>query len=572
MKLSSISKVMALLLVLIMIFSFVGCSEEKENNDVSSNQSDANTTTPEADDETALEDEQLSFDDDFYLDDYFDDTYFDEEWEEDTEERVINEILIDNDSAPIQKNFLGLNGLYNCFPFMERTEGRTYTEKQAQREIELVKKMDVKMVRSFYSSLYAYDAEKGEYNWESDDMKAVYRFMKELQSADVEIGLNAGWQLVTKSSAQLDPYAGIVVEGNLQKTAENYAEWMKNSLLQFKAHGINNVTCLFMFTEPGGFNKMPNKNTNISIKKQKDPNFDLWLTLVKALDATLRAEGIRKDYLLVGPNEAHTYESWVDGTFYLPMFYQALTKANDYIDVFSHHNYLPIGDITSDVSAEQVELYWHERVDLTTELTGKRFWIDEFNIRAQAHDSAGGISMDDPWEAMQVAIITAKSMNIGIQNLFLWSLASQNWNGNGSSADHWVNGVHCTGLIPSLYLSAIPHESYYGVSLLTRYFGDGDVYGIDEGWMHSACQKDKDGNWTVVVVNTDTENADFKLDFSKKIGNTVFYRYLYNTVTQVSTENAVPIGADLAIKSSDGHFYDSLPPASFAVYTTKKPE
>ena len=90
--------------------------------------------------------------------------------------------------------------------------------------------------------------------------------------------------------------------------------------------------------------------------------------------------------------------------------------------------------------------------------------------------------------------------------------------------------------------------------------------------MHSACQKDKDGNWTVVVVNTDTENADFKLDFSKKIGNTVFYRYLYNTVTQVSTENAVPIGADLAIKSSDGHFYDSLPPASFAVYTTKKPD
>ena len=90
--------------------------------------------------------------------------------------------------------------------------------------------------------------------------------------------------------------------------------------------------------------------------------------------------------------------------------------------------------------------------------------------------------------------------------------------------------------------------------------------------MHSACQKDKNGNWTIVVVNTDTENASFKVDFTKQIGGKTFYRYLYNTVTQTSTENAVPIGADLAIKTSDGHFYDSIPAASFAVYTTKKPE
>ncbi len=567
----NLQKFFSLLLIVIMIFSVVGCRKNEDNKDNLSSESTPQSELVSSEEQTASE-ENDEFDDSDFEEDVFEDVWVDEE--ENTFD--INLITIDNASSPIHKNFLGINGLYNCFPYMERTEGRTYTEKQAQREMELVKKMDVKMVRSFYSSLYSYDEEKGLYNWESADMKAVYRFMKELQEADIEIGLNAGWQLVTKSSAQLDPYAGIIVKDDLQKTAENYAEWMKNSLLQFRAHGINNVTSLFLFTEPGGFNSLKNKDpdqfSSVSVKEIEDPNFELWLTLVKALDSELKSEGIRKDYLFVGPNEAHTYESWVDGTYYLPMFYQALTKANDYIDVFSHHNYLPIGDITTDVAAEQVELYWRERADLTKELTGKRFWIDEFNVRAKASDSAGGISMDDPWEAMQVAIITARSMNIGVQNLFLWSLASQNWNGNGSSADHWVNGVHCTGLIPSLYLSATPHESYYGVSLLNRYFGDGDVYSVDEGWMHSACQKDKDGNWSIVVVNTDTENVNFKVDFTKQIGNKTFYRYVYNTVTQTKTENAVPIGADLAIKTTDSYFYDTIPPASFAVYTTKKPE
>lgn len=557
-----------LLLVLVMIVSVVGCSKSEEKKDTSSIPDTSQSDAVSSEEDTAEEDKTDEFESNDYSDDDFVDDWVDEP---ETEDVSINEITVDNASGPKHKNFLGLNGLYNCFTYMERTEGRTYTEKQAQREMELVKKMDVKMVRSFYSSLYSYDEQKAAYNWESADMKAVYRFMKELQEAGVEIGLNAGWQMITKSSAQLDPYAGIIVKDDMNKTAANYAKWMTNSLLQFRAHGINNVTSLFMFTEPGAFIRSE-KNPDISIKEQKDPNFDLWLTFVKALDKGLKDEGIRKDYLLVGPNEAHTYESWVDGTYYLPMFYQAITEANDYIDVFSHHNYLPIGDITSDVAAEQVELYWRERAELAKELTGKPFWIDEFNVRAKTSDSAGGISMDNPWEAMQVAIVTARSMNVGVQNLFLWSLASQNWNGNGSSADHWVNGVHCTGLIPSLYLSATPHESYYGVSLLNRYFGDGDVYGIDEGWMHSACQKDKNGNWTIVVVNTDTENASFKVDFTKQIGGKTFYRYLYNTVTQTSTENAVPIGADLAIKTSDGHFYDSIPAASFAVYTTKKPE
>ena len=197
-----------LLLVLVMIVSVVGCSKSEEKKDTSSIPDTSQSDAVSSEEDTAEEDKTDEFESNDYSDDDFVDDWVDEP---ETEDVSINEITVDNASGPKHKNFLGLNGLYNCFTYMERTEGRTYTEKQAQREMELVKKMDVKMVRSFYSSLYSYDEQKAAYNWESADMKAVYRFMKELQEAGVEIGLNAGWQMITKSSAQLDPYAGIIV-------------------------------------------------------------------------------------------------------------------------------------------------------------------------------------------------------------------------------------------------------------------------------------------------------------------------------------------------------------------------
>lgn len=570
MKMKSPFRLICLLLAFALAISLIGCKGAKPTADASSTPSEVvsseEETIPEEVESTEPDEEKT------------------EEWSDPdagtTDELLINEIVIDNVGTPIQENSLGFNGIYSLFPFLEVSQNRTYTEKQAMREIELIRQMGVKMVRSFYSTKYAYDTVKKAYDWESKNMQGIYRYMKELQKADIKVGINAGWQLGGfinyKPNMEMDPYYEILVEGDEAKTARNYANWMVTSLNQFKAHGCNNVKYVFMFTEPGGFNSQrlanPEQFANVSIKDIEDPHFDTWLRLTKALDKRLKDAGIRKDYQLVGPNEAHYYESQVDGTYYLPMFYQALTQANDYIDIYSHHNYLPIVDLTSDVVAENVQLYWKERVDLTRELTGKPFWIDEDNIRNKASDSAGGIRMDDPWQGLQLAVMASECMNIGVQNTILWSLASQQWGGTGHGEDHWINGVHDTGLIPSIYVSSVPRIPYYGISLITKYFGRGTVYEVEEGWMHATCEQSEDDEWTVLVINMEMEEATFSVDFAKGVGDKTFYRYVYDTAKQVATADAVPIGADLGIKSDDGKFYDKLPGASFAVYTTRKPE
>lgn len=580
-----------MVLTLFLSFSLFSCSDKQSVNtpsDPSTGESDVSDNTssdPENEDIVSEEtsSENPSSDDITWYDES-DDTTETSGDKNNSEVLYVDELTVSNSGAPAQENFLGLNGVYHCYTYMEMTDGRTYTEKQASHEIEAVKRMGVNMVRSYYGTKYAYDASTGGFDWESDDMKAIYRWMKELQKADIEVSLNAGWgisQLLDNGSSVWDFYNGVYVAGDQDQTAKNYSKWMVDSLKQFKAHGCNNVTSLLLFTEPGGFHGIrwsanapyDGRWDGLSITEIEDPNWPTYLRLTRALDKGLKDAGIRNNYLMVGPNEAHTYESDVDGTQYLPMLYNALTEANDYLDVYSHHNYISIPDMTSDVVAENVDMYWKERVDITKELTGKPFWIDESNVRASNDmGDVGGVHMENPFEALQIAVMTAESAEVGVQNIMLWSLASQNWNNNSTNSDAFLNGVQRTGLLPSPYLSYKPHSSYYGISLLTKYLGRGDIYAIEDMIIRGVCEKSDDGEWTVVLINMDLEDITFRLDFEESIGNQTFYRYLYHATEQKSTSDLAPIGADLGIRTDDGHFHDTLPSYSFAVYTTRKPE
>ena len=578
----NVNRIVSALLVFAIAFSLTGCSTKNETAQTSS---DLTSSSESENLNSDLEKNDTSDVEDEVVDDEFNDDFYEDSTDDEFSDGVyVDELTVLNGSAPIQKNFLGLNGVYHCYPFLNVSGGRTYTEKQANYEINMIKNMGVQMVRSYYGTKYAYDEQTGGFNWESDDMKAIYRYMQELQKADIEISLNAGWaiaQFISDDGRGVwDFYDGVYVAGNKEQSAKNYADWMVKSLQQFRAHGCNNVTSLLLFTEPGGFHGMrwgasepyDGRWDGMSVTEIEDPHWPTYLRLTKALDKGLKDAGIRKDYLLVGPNEAHTYSSEIDGTNYLPMFYNALTEAKDYLDVFSHHNYLSINDMTSDVVADQVQMYWKERADLTKQLTGKPFWIDETNVRDKSNwGNTSGIRAENPWEAMQIAVMTAECAEIGIQNIILWSLASQNWGNNTTNDDAFINGVQNTGLLPSPYLTFVPNVSYYGISLLSKFFGRGEIYTIDDSLCHAFAEKGKDGEWTVLVINMDYESSTFRLDFENKIGNKTFYRYLYDTTNQTTSAKATQIGADLGIRTDDGHFCDTLPASCFAVYTTKKP-
>jgi hypothetical protein len=75
-------------------------------------------------------------------------------------------------------------------------------------------------------------------------------------------------------------------------------------------------------------------------------------------------------------------------------------------------------------------------------------------------------------------------------------------------------------------------------------------------------------NVSVLVVNSKYEEDTFSIDFDEIINKT-FYRYVYNPQEIVPTEQAVGIKSDKEFLV-DNKFSDTLPPYSFAVYTTIK--
>lgn len=588
---TKLTRLMCLLFAFTMLISLWGCKK----GEVASSSSETPLSSEESVDESSseqAEDEEISSEEDYIEDESYEDFQEEENFEEVSSEQepyipdrmlYANNITVYNTEAPISENFLGLNGVYQCFPFMEIIGDRTYTEKQRNTELSRVTQMGVKMVRTFYKTEYAYDANNNKFDWDTDNMQAIYKWMHHMQDNNISVALNAGWEMSVfykddaNASGVWDKFQGVFVKGDPEKSAKNYADWMVESLKQFKARGINNIDYLMMFTEPGGFNsvRFNEEYKDKSIYDIEDPRFKTWLRLVKALDSELKQNDMRKDYLLVGPNEAHRFYSEKDGTYFMPMLYNALTQANDYIDIFSAHNYPTVEDIVSDILPSLTDLYWKERVVLTKDLTGKPFWVDETGIKSVDEESGNPSENYKTynWHAMQMAMMMTSTMNMGVQNTIIWSLASQNWNSYNTNNDGYHNGVQDTGLFPSVYLSDIPYVSYYGTSLLTKHFGfGGKVYPIDAGWLFASCEETENGDWTVLVVNSGFEETDFKLEFDKGVGDKTFYRYVYDTVNQVATPDAKPIGADKGIRSDNGLFYDTLPGGSFAVYTTVKPE
>lgn len=543
---------------------FSACSDQgtESNQDSSLVNSDVNS------EEIASSETQNTFDDEIDTDTWYE---YESEYIEDNafseDDDFIATINVKNNESPAMTDYLGLNGIYHGYMYLKDSDNRVYTEEQAALEYSRIKQMGLKNVRSYYYSGYAY--ENGAWNWESGNMLGFYRWAKDMQNADIDICLNAGWQLLSLTNSSQKPFAlpGVFVDGDLNTTLKNYSAWMVESLKQFRAHGINNIKYLMMFTEPEEF---PRNQTclNDEVEDLSDPAFDNWLAAVKALDAGLKAANMRSNYKLVGPNSTG-YTITKNGIYVNPMFVQAVNYANDYIDIFSNHSYLYQNeDPTNDVAELIVDPQWKDHADYAKEHTGKDFWCDEYNV-AFGNDYIG--TKSNPWYALHIGITMAVGMRSGVKNQILWTIADQQWPDNHTyNDDGFENGIQKHGILPSLFESTIPKVSYYGVSLLTKYFGKGDVYFTDYDYVYSGSEKNEDG-WSVFAVNMDPlEGIETTINFEKSIGSKVLYRHLYSVNDQKTTAEAKLIGIDKVVFGDGVSFTDELPPACIAVYTTER--
>lgn len=552
-----------LLIMLSFCFILAGCSPSVTDTTTSSDIVSSNDNITTFDDSDVLDDEWDESIDDYETDDLeIDDEIYDEIFE--SAEEGISKIEVSNGSAPVNTDFLGINGIYHAYTYINDKYGRQYTEEQAQMEFDRIAKFGVDNVRTYYNSDYAWDAQTNSWNFESDSMKAVYRWMKEMQKRNITIDLNAAWLLggmYTKSS--FAPWSGIYVEGDEEASIKNYTNWMIESLKQIRAHGINNVKYLIMFTEPAS----PIETTltkPVAESRDMDKHIDRWLKVTKALHEALKKEGMRSDYLMVGPND-HKLITNIDGSYMSPFFYHTVKESADYMDIFSSHTYFSHSDETFDFVPVHYDMYLGERIQYVKENTNKRFWIDETDIR---------VDTDSPWHAMQWSTLLERTMHTGVQNAIIWSLADQQWPNNTTyNNDGFVNGVQKSGILPTLFESSLPRNSFYGTSLLTKYFGNhATVYEsyCHEYGFYSAAQIDQNKDWSMFVTNFNVEKSTVCFEFEKNIGKQTFYRHLYEVKENYKTANATIIGVDKIITTSGDRLYDEIPASCIAVYTTVK--
>lgn len=575
---------LTVLLCILLTISVVGCKKtpEQSNNDssvvskeepVSSEESSSSESEEESGSSVDIEEEQFT------------------EEEEEIFLGSYEDIVIRNDKPAIMNEFLGLNGIYSAYTYVSDELGRVHTEKQAALLRKNVKQMGLSMVRTYYGSEYAWDASKQTFDYNSYDMKGIYRWLKELEEDGIDVGINAGWNWKVYLQGDTWPVSpGIYVKGDREKSIKNYTKWIIDSLNAMKANGCNNVKWLFMFTEPnlqGWYNE-----TDLTMEEVLDPNkknviteyeeenmgyydyiteYNNWFSLTSALDSDMEKAGIRKDYQLVGPN-THGSLKTADGYYTPPMFYKAVTEAQDQIDIYSSHFYMQIPDLYDSGVDDCAKTYWGDFLELSRKYSDKPFWVDETNIRLLDKNSDSYQKLwDNPWGALRIAEFVTSGMNLGVNNMILWSIADQQWpNTTTYSEDNFVNGIQTTGVIPSAFYTSKPKVSYYGVSLLTKYLGNGKTYEAKSGFLFASAEEDKNGDYSILVVSTELDDTEITVNFEKEIGAKKVYRHLYSTSTQKVDARGTLIGIDKAIEVKDGSFVDVLPSASFAIYTTKK--
>lgn len=571
--------VCVLLTLALSLGAFAACKGSEDTAKKKKKKKSSKTETTSSESYLSEGDDDLLIEEEYPEEEEEDDLWEDEEPEEEEEEPeeefegVYDTVQIQNGSDPILKNYMGLTGIYQCFTYIPDGQGRNYTEEQAAIEYNRVKAMKLDNVRTYYSPIYAY--ENGAFNFESDAMKGIYRWAKEMAAANVDIQLNTGWNVKTLRLESIHGFSlpGVFVKDNFDASLRNYGDWMVQSLNAFRAHGVNNIKYLIMFTEPEEFPRhqiLPDQK----LEDLSDPAFEDWFAASKALDAALKTAGIRSNYKLVGPNSTGTTYT-ADGIYVNPLFSQAVRFADDYIDIYSNHTYLwSTQDQTADTVATLVDPAWRDHAAYAKTRTGKECWVDEYNIIFDKNVNGIGHARQQTWFALHHAVALATGIQCGIQNQVLWTIADQQWPDSNSNdvQNEFFNGVQCHGVLPSMFQSTVPYISYYGISLLTRYFGNNaTAYNTTATNLYSAAQVDENGTLSVLAVNMDpVENTKVTVEFEKNVGHTVLYRHLYDTNNQVATADAKLIGIDKVIHCYGESFTDIVPPGSMAVYTTTK--
>lgn len=575
-----ISKVICFILVIgIMLSAFVGCSTKNDATSSSKEETSSETSSiDEAVDTEEFEEETVE------QDDFYEEFPSDEYEEESVEEDILVEELIVNNTKVINNNFRGISYVHQMASYYTDSLGRNYTDEQRAYELEIMKNMGVKNIRAFYGSAITYNAKTDTQDYNSERMQQFINGCKAMDSIGIEIGVTAIWTIKNlvsnvedKSTAQFNLGApGLVIVDDWDATVKNYRDFMKNTVLTFKAHGVNNIKYFFAYTECNntfnrdGLKSDGTKANNTFEDREYDRLYPLYDDLITALDGGLKDAGLRKDYKIVGPCDNWRADDGSEDISWLTKY--TVENLADKVDIIgSHRGYDRSLQYIDDMYYDKPPVNNSVAMDLATS-AGKEFWLDEYDAEVTAGTDAENCRIHDkePWKGVAVGAMMNSIMNMGgVSNIYIWTLWNEQWPDNiGGGEFH--NGIQVCGYLNSLFETATPLPAWYSLSLLTKYIDSGKILecNADQYSVYFSAIERHDGEVTVVVTNYNLEDTKIKLEFQKSVGGKTFHRYLYNSteIKPVSSSELLPSSG--TVKNVTKGFYDILPAGSVAVYTT----
>lgn len=298
--------------------------------------------------------------------------------------------------------------------------------------------------------------------------------------------------------------------------------------------GFTNVRYMAIYNEPNG--------GGISFEDYAD--------VYRALDRALREAGLRKDVLILGPDETGAF-SW---------FERAVHELDDVIDVYDAHNY------TSNTGEEFAE-WVKPRVAILPLLqrpdaygnTRKGLMICEFGMN-RGMSTYATPENGKYYYGIFLADAAASAASLGVRGMMMWCL-SDTW--YGSHKMLW-------GLWRYKDEGWEPRPGFYAWSLITRHTRRASsVHAIrlEGGAASAAAFRAPDGHWTLLIVNR--ARMERRLTIRGLEPSSRWAPYLYSEATVPTPDRGLIKPGPILTVTSKGELTYAMPPESFLLLTDR---
>ena len=437
-----------------------------------------------------------------------------------------------NTGSVIQPDFLGLGAVYHGFSYMPESNAQGMTDSLRTIDFDRVNRAQVRIARSWYGSDWAMPTWGGAYDWNSTKMTAFYTWLQAMKDRGVDVGLNMGWWFREHVCSANRPTDTVFCTPTVADE-DIYTKWVSDSLNQLiTVKGFTNIKYIFAFTEPDNNYK---------------PYYD---TVITKLDAKLIADGRRSLVKIVASNSCCM-------NLGRGMLQYAVANMNSVVDIYSSHDYSLAGYDD-----------WYTMVtnginDIAS--TGKPFWLDEYGKNVESYRTTADYGT-------YIAEINAAAINAKAQNTLIWLYEDQYYTWpleNKSGVDSFYNGLHKWGTQYWLPNNTDLRPSWYSYTMMTRFLGGAGTQVYDTtkslNGIRISATKQADGNWSVMVVNSNTTSQDISVNFTSAINKTL-YRHLYDPNNLPQGDGI--IGASAKYTNVSTAFTDTLPARGVAIYTS----